>query len=78
MTPNITNMIPSAMAAIRGGANGISAINTVKSIIDLDKDLLTTEPVVNGKSAISGLSGKAVKPISLRFMSEMAQYPGLL
>ena len=38
MTPNITNMIPSAMAAIRGGANGISAINTVKSIIDLDKD----------------------------------------
>ncbi len=77
MTPNITNMIPSAMAAVRGGADGISAINTVKSIIGLDKDLLTTEPVVNGKSAVSGLSGKAVKPISLRFISEMAQYPGL-
>lgn len=77
MTPNITNMIPSAMAAIKGGASGVSAINTVKSIIDIDKDLLTTEPVVNGKSAISGLSGKAVKPIALRFINEMAQYPGL-
>ncbi|MCI9595799.1 MAG: NAD-dependent dihydropyrimidine dehydrogenase subunit PreA [Firmicutes bacterium] len=77
MTPNITNMIPSAMAAVKGGASGVSAINTVKSIIDIDKDLLTTEPVVNGKSAISGLSGKAVKPIALRFINEMAQYPGL-
>ena len=38
MTPNITNMIPSAMAAVRGGADGISAINTVKSIMDIDKD----------------------------------------
>ena len=77
MTPNITNMIPSALAAIKGGADGISAINTVKSIMDLDKDLMTTEPVVNGKSAISGLSGKAVKPIALRFILEMAKYPGL-
>lgn len=77
MTPNITNMIPSAMAAMRGGADGISAINTVKSIIGIDRDLLTTEPVVNGKSAVSGLSGRAVKPISLRFLSDMKQYPDL-
>ncbi len=77
MTPNITNMVPSALAAKNGGADGVSAINTVKSIIDLDKDLFTTEPVVNGKSAISGLSGRAVKPISLRFLCEMKQNPGL-
>ncbi len=77
MTPNITNMIPSAMAAVRGGADGISAINTVKSIMDIDKDLFTTEPVVNGKSAISGMSGRAVKPIALRFINEMGQFPGL-
>ena len=65
------------MAAVRGGADGISAINTVKSIMDIDKDLFTTEPVVNGKSAISGMSGRAVKPIALRFINEMGQFPGL-
>lgn len=71
MTPNITNMIPSALAAMKGGAAGISAINTVKSVIDIDHDLFTTQPVVNGKSAISGFSGAAVKPIALRFLTEM-------
>ena len=77
MTPNVTNMIPSALAAMKGGAAGISAINTVKSVIDLDRDLFTTQPVINGKSAISGLSGAAVKPIALRFMTEMGNCPEL-
>ncbi len=77
MTPNVTSMIPPALAAIKGGAAGISAINTVKSVIDIDKDLFTTQPVINGKSAISGYSGAAVKPIALRFITEMAGYPEL-
>ena len=71
MTPNITDMRIPALAAKKGGANGISAINTIKSITNIDLDTLIPEPQVNGKSALGGYSGKAVKPIALRFIGEM-------
>ena len=75
MTPNLGNMEIPARAAIEGGAKGIAAINTVKSITNLDINLRTGMPVVNGKSAISGYSGAAVKPIALRFISDLMHDP---
>ena len=72
MTPNITDMRKPAIAAKKGGANGIAAINTIKSITNIDLNSLVPEPKVNGKSALGGYSGHAVKPIALRFISEMA------
>lgn len=75
MTPNIGNMEIPAIAAIEGGAKGISAINTIKSITNIDLDFLTAMPVVNGKSSISGYSGAAVKPIGLRFIAQLKQHP---
>jgi dihydropyrimidine dehydrogenase (NAD+) subunit PreA len=77
MTPNIERMEEPAIAAVRSGAHAISAINTIKSITGIDLDLYTCLPVVNGKSSISGYSGKAVKPIALRFIAQMAQAPEL-
>ncbi|QEK11724.1 NAD-dependent dihydropyrimidine dehydrogenase subunit PreA [Crassaminicella thermophila] len=77
MTPNIGNMEIPAIAAIEGGAHSISAINTIKSITNLDLDHLTAMPVVNGKSSISGYSGAACKPIALRFIAQMKQHPKL-
>ncbi|MFA6796571.1 MAG: NAD-dependent dihydropyrimidine dehydrogenase subunit PreA [Bacilli bacterium] len=71
MTPNITDMCEVAIASLEGGANAISAINTVKSITNLDLDKYIGMPIVNGKSSISGYSGKAVKPIALRFIQQM-------
>lgn len=73
MTPNITDMVPSAEAALRGGAAGVSAINTVKSIANVNLQNLVGMPMINGKSSVSGYSGKAVKPIALRFVNEMYQ-----
>ncbi len=78
MTPNIGNMEIPAIAAIKGGAKGISAINTIKSITNIDVDHMTAMPVVNGKSSISGYSGAAVKPIGLRFIAQMKQHPELM
>lgn len=72
MTPNITVMEPAAIAAVRGGAKGISAINTVKSITGMDYENMTGMPVVNGVSSISGYSGAAVKPIGMRFIANLA------
>ena len=72
MTPNITDMRVPALAAKKGGAKGISAINTIKSITGVDVDNFVPEPQVNGKSSLGGYSGKAVKPVALRYIGEMA------
>ncbi|MEI6054588.1 MAG: NAD-dependent dihydropyrimidine dehydrogenase subunit PreA [Lentisphaerota bacterium] len=77
MTPNIGNMEIPAIASIEGGATGIAAINTIKAITAIDIDKFTCLPIVNGKSSISGYSGKAVKPIALRFIAQMLQHPEL-
>ena len=73
MTPNITDMRVPAAAAIRGGANGIAAINTIKSITGVNLDTLVALPSVHGSSMLGGYSGAAVKPIALRYIAEMAQ-----
>lgn len=44
LTPNITDMVPMALAAKRGGADGISAINTINSITGVDIDTLVAQP----------------------------------
>ena len=72
MTPNITNMEIPAIAAVNAGADGIAAINTIKSIMNVNLyDNFVSEPNVEGKSAVGGYSGKAVKPIALRFINDM-------
>ena len=71
MTPNVTDMVVVAKACLEGGADGIAAINTVKSVCNVDLDKKIGLPIVNGKSSISGYSGKAVKPIALRFIQQM-------
>ena len=73
LTPNITDMVPIALAAKRGGADGIAAINTINSITGVDIDTLVAEPAVQGKSIIGGYSGNAVKPIALRFISDLSR-----
>ena len=77
MTPNITDMVPMAEAAVRGGADGIAAINTIKSITGVELDTMTPEPNVSGHSAVGGYSGAAVKPIALRFISDLANAESL-
>jgi dihydropyrimidine dehydrogenase (NAD+) subunit PreA len=73
MTPNITDMTEPAIFAKNGGADAISAINTVRGISEVGLDDWVPKPNVFGKGAISGTSGPAVKPIGLRFIADMAQ-----
>jgi dihydropyrimidine dehydrogenase (NAD+) subunit PreA len=77
MTPNVADMLPLALAAKAGGADAISAINTVKAITNVDLDTTTPLPNVGGRSSSSGYSGTACKPIALRFISDMAKDPAL-
>lgn len=73
MTPNLDNMVIPAVASIEGGANGIAAINTIKSITRIDLDSFSPYPIINGKSSVSGYSGKAIKPIALRFIRDLGE-----
>ena len=57
MTPNIGNIELPAIAAAEGGASGIAAINTIKSILGIDTDTLVSYPSISGKCAVSGYSG---------------------
>ena len=77
LTPNVAAMSPAAEAAKRGGADGIAAINTIKSVTGLNLHTFVAAPAVHGHSAVGGYSGNAVKPIALRFIAELAQNPEL-
>ncbi len=77
MTPNITDMNEPAMYAKQGGADAISAINTVRGISSIGLDDYVPTPNVFGKGAISGTSGPAVRPIGLNFIASMAKNMGL-
>ncbi len=77
LTPNVAEMSSAAEAAKRGGADGISAINTIKSVMDLNVHTYVASPAVHGRSSFGGYSGNAVRPIALRFISELAQNKAL-
>lgn len=73
LTPNVESMSEAATAAKRGGADGIAAINTIKSVMNINPYTYLSDPAVHGMSAVGGYSGNAVKPIALRFITELGQ-----
>src|SRR5215831_4390594 len=73
LTPNVTNILGPARAAKKGGADGVSLINTVNSIIGVDLDRMSPQPVVDGKGTHGGYCGPAVKPIALRMVAEIGR-----
>jgi dihydropyrimidine dehydrogenase (NAD+) subunit PreA len=75
LTPNITNILPPAKAAKDGGADGVSLINTINSIMGVDRDRLTMSPVTDGMGTHGGYCGEAVKPIALNMVAEIARTP---
>ncbi|HEY9139999.1 MAG TPA: NAD-dependent dihydropyrimidine dehydrogenase subunit PreA [Bryobacteraceae bacterium] len=75
LTPNVTDICAVARAARRGGADGLSAINTINSITGIDLDTFVPRPNVGGYSAHGGYCGPAVKPIALHLVQQIASDP---
>ncbi|MES2708878.1 MAG: NAD-dependent dihydropyrimidine dehydrogenase subunit PreA [Verrucomicrobiota bacterium] len=73
MTPNITHIEEPARASLKAGCQGISAINTLRSVMGVNLETLRPEPTVEGYTTPGGYSSKAVKPIALRMVMELAQ-----
>jgi dihydropyrimidine dehydrogenase (NAD+) subunit PreA len=75
LTPNITDIRKPAAAAKRGGADAVSLINTINSIVHVDLDTMSPHPSIDGKGTHGGYCGPAVKPIALSMVSEIARAP---
>jgi dihydropyrimidine dehydrogenase (NAD+) subunit PreA len=75
LTPNVSDIRMMGRAARRGGADGVSAINTLNSIMGIDLDTLIPRPQVDGRSAHGGYCGPAVKPIALHMAQQLTGDP---
>ncbi len=75
LTPNVSDILPHGMASKRGGAHGVSLINTIKSLIGVDIDRFVPEPRVGGLSTNGGYCGAAVKPIAMHMVGALARHP---
>ncbi|RNE49313.1 NAD-dependent dihydropyrimidine dehydrogenase subunit PreA [Corynebacterium alimapuense] len=77
LTPNVTDVRVAARAGVRGGANGLSLINTINSVTKVDLDTFTVSPTIGGRSTHGGYAGPAVKPIALHMLTELMDDPFL-
>ena len=69
LTPNVTDITYIARAAVKGGADALSLINTINSIVGVDLESFAPRPSVAGKGSHGGYCGPAVKPIALHLLS---------
>jgi dihydropyrimidine dehydrogenase (NAD+) subunit PreA len=75
LTPNVGDITEPGAAAKRGGADGLSLINTIKSLVGVDLDRLVPLPRVASASTNGGYCGPAVKPIALHMVAALARDP---
>jgi dihydropyrimidine dehydrogenase (NAD+) subunit PreA len=71
LTPNITNIVMPARAAVAAQANALSLINTLNSIVGVDLETLELTPNIGGKGGHGGYAGQAVKPIALNMLAAL-------
>jgi dihydropyrimidine dehydrogenase (NAD+) subunit PreA len=75
LTPNISDIVMPARAAVAAGANALSLINTINSIIGIDLDTLEITPNIGGRGGHGGYAGPAVKPIALNMLAALGRDP---
>ncbi|KAG9148505.1 hypothetical protein Leryth_023610 [Lithospermum erythrorhizon] len=73
MTPNITDITQPSRVALASGCEGVAAINTIMSVMGINLDTLHPEPCVEGYSTPGGYSAKAVHPIALGKVMNIAK-----
>jgi len=71
LTPNISNIVLPARAAVNAKADGLSLINTINSIVGVDLDTMALTPNIGGRGGHGGYAGPAVKPIALNMLAAL-------
>lgn len=77
LTPNVGDIAAIGRAAARGGADALSLINTINSIMGVDLGSLAPKPAVGGYGSHGGYCGPAVKPIALNMVAALAGDPAV-
>jgi dihydropyrimidine dehydrogenase (NAD+) subunit PreA len=77
LTPNVTDITAIGRAAVGAGADALSLINTINSIMGVDLDTFAPKPSVRGQGSHGGYCGPAVKPIALNMVSALAADPAI-
>ena len=73
LSPNVTDLVAIAQAAVDAGADGLTLVNTVMGLLI---DVETRRPVLGGGGG--GLSGPAIKPVALRAVHDVSRaLPGV-
>jgi dihydropyrimidine dehydrogenase (NAD+) subunit PreA len=77
LTPNVSDVTSIGRAAVRGGADALSLINTISSIMGVDLDTFAPKPSVGGFGSHGGYCGPAVKPVALNMVAAIAADPDI-
>jgi dihydropyrimidine dehydrogenase (NAD+) subunit PreA len=77
LTPQVADIVEAALAVRRGGGDGVCASNTIPSLMGINLETLRPIPDVGGRTSYSGLSGPAIKPITLRVIAEIVRQTGM-
>lgn len=78
LTPNIADVRYPGRAAKKGGADAVSLINTINSIVGVDLKTFIPRPIVGNASSHGGYCGPAVRPIALNMVSNIANDPEIM
>ena len=70
ISPNWVDSVGIALEALKAGAYGITAIDSIGPVLRID--IKTGKPLVGGGRGFGWLTGSAIKPIALRYVAEIS------
>ncbi len=73
ITPQVTDIVAVARALERAGVHAISASNSLPALMGVDLETFIPYPSLGDRSTYSGLTGPAIKPVTLRTIAEIAR-----
>ena len=73
ITPHVTDILDVANAVKRSGCDALTASNSIQALMGIDIRTFAPNPNLGGKSTYSGMTGPAIKPITLRTIAEIAR-----
>ena len=73
ITPHVTDIVEVAKAVKRSGCDALTASNSIQALMGINIKTFTPYPNLDGHSTYSGLTGPAIKPITLRTIAEIAR-----
>jgi dihydropyrimidine dehydrogenase (NAD+) subunit PreA len=74
ITPHVTDIVEVAGAVKRSGADALTAANSVQALMGIDVYTFVPDPPLQGRSTYSGLTGPAIKPMTLRTIAEICRH----